>query len=265
MRLRWPIPFLACLACAATAAAQGRSDPAPVAEPAAAAKEGTAAARRATPAELRSLADKVVFQRGHFARAAIGLSFDIPYGQHLLSGTAAREVDIALRGEEDTHLIAWMIAADKAVNDPNLRVVRLRWRHDGLVDANSASLEPAALFDVARTRPRVPRLAGSSGLLLRYDGAPVRDGPAFFWSEEHQSEEAVATSVYDCHALRLARKGVLELSIVGVDAKAAKSCVDELRSLLAGVRFDADADYPAQIQGEPRAAYSLAGLITQTQ
>lgn len=220
--------------------------------------------RRATPAELQQLADSVVFQRGRFVREAIGLHFDIPRGQHLLAGMDARRADTALRGENDAHLIGWMVAADKPVNAPNLRIVRLRWRHDGLVDANSASLEPAALLDAARTRPRVPRLSGSDGALLRYADAPVRDGPAFLWSEERQPDGA-AKSVFDCHALRLTRKGVLELSIVGADAKVAKSCIDELRALLAGVRFEADAEYPAQTGGERRAVYSLAGLITQTQ
>ncbi len=222
------------------------------------------APRRATPAELKRLAEIFSFQRGRLVREAVGMSFDIPRGQHLLAGADARRADTALSGENDTHLIGWMIPADKNVNDANLHIVRLRWRHDGLVGADSAPLDPAALLAAAQAQTRVPRLSGSGGTLLGYDVAPERQGSTVVWSEERQLEGS-STSVFDCHALRLARKGVLELSIVGADAKAAKTCTDELRTLAAGVRFDAGADYPAQIQGERAAMYSLAGLVTQTQ
>jgi len=220
--------------------------------------------RRATPAELRRLAEILSFQRGRFVREAVGMNFDIPRGQHLLAGADARRVDTALRGENDTHLIGWMIPADKTLTDPNLHVVRIRWRHDGLVATDSAPLDPAALLAAAQAQTRVPRLSGSGGTLLGYDAAPERQGSTIVWSEERQPEGAT-TSVFDCHALRLARKGVLEFSIVGADAKAAKSCTDELRALATAVRFDASADYPEQAQGERVAVYSLVGLITQTQ
>ena len=220
--------------------------------------------RRATPEELQRVSDSVIFQRGRFVREAIGLTFDIPRGQHVLTAADARRVDTALRGENDVHLIGWMVAADKTVTSPNLRIVRMRWRHDGLVDANSASLQTTALLDVAHSRPRVPRLSGSDGTLVRYSVPPTREGVNYLWSEERKPED-MSTSVYDCHALHLARKGVLELSIVGVDAATASSCTDELRALLTGVHFDPGADYPAQIQDEHPAVYSLAGLITQTQ
>ena len=220
--------------------------------------------RRATPAELRRLAEVLSFQRGRFVREAVGMNFDIPRGQHLLVGADARRADTALSGENDTHLIAWMIAADKTLTDPNPHAIRIRWRHDGLVATDSAPLDPAVLLAAAQAQPRVPRLSGSGGTLLGYDVAPERQGSTIVWSEERQPEGA-ATSVFDCHALRLARKGVLEFSIVGADAKAAKSCTDELRALATAVRFDASSDYPAQIQGERVAVYSLVGLITQTQ
>lgn len=229
-----------------------------------AAEPATDAPRRATPAELRRLAEILPFQRGRFVREAIGMTFDIPRGQHLLVGAEARRVDTALSGESDTHLIGWMIPADKTVTDSNLHIVRMRWRHDGLVATDAAPLDPAALLEAARAQTRVPRLSGSGGTLLRYDVAPERQGPMVVWSEERQLDGAPA-SVFDCHALRLARKGVLELSILGADAKAAKTCTDELRALTAAVRFDASTDYPAQIDGERLAVYSLVGLITQTQ
>ena len=131
-----------------------------------------------------------------------------------------------------------------------------------LVNSSLFPLSPAqqtlAGFDFALTAD------GAGGTLLGYDVAPERQGSTIVWSEERQPEGA-ATSVFDCHALRLARKGVLEFSIVGADAKAAKSCTDELRALATAVRFDASSDYPAQIQGERVAVYSLVGLITQTQ
>lgn len=257
------------------AAANRTAAPAPTAAPARTTTSPTAShapepaadaepPRRATPAELQRLAEALSFQRGRFVREAIGMTFDIPRGQHLLVGADARRVDTALGGESDTHLIAWMIPADKTLTDPNLHVVRMRWRHDGLVAIDSAPLDPAALLAAAQGRARVPRLSGSGGTLLGYDAAPQREGSTVIWSEERQTEGAAA-SVFDCHALRLARKGVLELSILGADAKAAKSCTDELRALAAAVRFDASSDYPAQVQDERLAVYSLVGLITQTQ
>ncbi|MBS0582273.1 MAG: hypothetical protein JSS42_04145 [Proteobacteria bacterium] len=267
--MRWQWMILALGSTAFCVGARGAADSAAPAspersstQPASALADEAEPARRATAEELRGLAGRVAFLRGRYAREAIGMHLDIPRGQHMLAGTEARRADAALRGVDDTHLIGWMIAQDRTISDPNLRIVRLRWRHDGLVAGDAA--DPAALLDAAHTRPRVPRLAGSGGTLLRYDVAPEREGSTIVWSEERQPEGA-ATSVHDCHALRLARKGVLEFSIVGVDAKAAQSCADELRSLAATVRFDAESDYPARIQGERLAAYSLSGMITQTQ
>jgi hypothetical protein len=249
----------------AAASAQGKTAPASATRQTrvpAQVSEAEPPPRPATTAELNDLAAHVLFLRGRFVREAIGMRVDIPRGQHLLAGTDARVADTALRGEVDPHLIGWMIAVDKTITDPNLRIVRLRWRHDGLVAGDAA--DPAALLDAAHTRTPAPRLAGSGGTLVRYDVAPEREGSTIIWSEERQPEGA-ASSVHDCHALRLARKGVLEFSIVGVDAKAAQSCTDELRSLVATVRFDAESDFPAQIQSEHLAAYSLSGMITQTQ
>ena len=220
--------------------------------------------RRATPAELQRLAEKVDFMRGRFAREAIGMRFEIPRSQHLLAGADARHADTALRGEHDTHLVGWMVDANKTLTDANLRVVRLRWRHDGLVAAEPAMPDSDALLEATRTRTHVPRLFGSGGSLLRYDSPPARDGATVVWSEERQLD-GVKASVFDCHAVRLARKGVLEFSIAGVDAKAAKSCVDELSSLAASVQFDAGTDYPPQADNEPVAPYTLDALIAQIQ
>jgi hypothetical protein len=220
--------------------------------------------RRATPAELQRLAEKVDFLRGRFVREAIGMRLDIPRNQHLLAGADARHADTALRGEYDAYLVGWMIAANKTLTDANLRIVRVRWRHDGLVAAESTMPDADALVEAAHARAYAPRLFGSGGSLLRYDSPPARDGATVVWSEERQLDGAKA-SVFDCHAVRLARKGVLEFSIAGVDAKAAKSCVGELSSLAASVQFDAGTDYPAQAEGEPPAPYTLDALIAQTQ
>ena len=247
------------------ASAQDRTTPASAATRTAAsaqAGETEPPPRRATPTELNDLATHVLFLRGRFVREAIGMRFDIPRGQHLLAGTDARQADTALRGEVDPHLIGWMVAVGRTITDPNLRIVRLRWRHDGLVAGDAP--DPAALLDTAHTRPPAPRLAGSGGTLVRYDVSPAREGSTIVWSEERRAEGAQA-SAHDCHALRLARKGVLEFSIVGVDAAAAVSCTDELRAIVATVRFDPESDFPAQIQGEHLASYSLSGMITQTQ
>lgn len=220
--------------------------------------------RRATPAELQRLAEKVDFLRGRFAREAIGMRLEIPRSQHLLAGADARHADTALRGEHDAYLVGWMVAANKTLTDANLRIVRVRWRHDGLVAAESTMPDADALLEAAHTRAYAPRLFGSGGSLLRYDSPPARDGATVVWSEERQLD-GVKASVFDCHAVRLARKGVLEFSIAGMDAKAAKSCVDELSSLAASVQFDAGTDYPAQAENEPAAPYTLDALIAQIQ
>jgi len=269
MRWQWVILVLgATTFCGAAYGSGDSASPASAArspaQPASSPADGTEPARRATPADLRRLADHAAFLRGRYVREAIGMRLDIPRGQHLLAGAEARRVDTALRGVDDAHLIGWMIDENKNVTDANLRIVRLRWRHDGFVASDAAALEPAMLLDAARARPRVPRLAGSGGALLRYADAPERDGPTVVWSEERQPDDA-STSVFDCHALRLARKGVLEISIVGVDAKAAKSCVGRLRDMAASVHFEAETDYSAWARGERLAAYSLSGMITQTQ
>jgi hypothetical protein len=220
--------------------------------------------RRATPAELKRLAETVTFERGSFTREAIGMHFAIPRGEHLLGSTDARRFDTALRGENDAHLIGLMIEDNKTLTDANLHIVRLRWRHDGLVAPNPAPFDPTALLDGAHTRTHVARLSSSGGSLLRYDTVPVREGSVVVWSEERQLD-GDSQRVYDCHALRLARKGVLELSLLGADAKAAKSCPGELRALAASVQFEPDSDYPAQTEGERIAPYSLGALIAQTQ
>ena len=255
-----PLAFLSTSAPDKTAPITAAMQAPPAPEPATEAEPP----RRATPAELKLLAERVAFLRGRFTREAIGMRFDIPRGQHLLTGADARHADTALRGETDAHLIGWMIDENKTLTDANLRIVRLRWRHDGLVPANPAPFDPAALVEGANSRTRVPRLFGSGGTLLRYETVPVREGSTVVWSEERQLE-GVSNSVYDCHALRLARKGVLELSMVGIDAKAAKSCANELGSLVASVQFDKDLDYPAQAESEHLAPYSLGALIAQTQ
>ncbi|MFT3790612.1 MAG: hypothetical protein QM741_05960 [Rudaea sp.] len=264
--IRWPrfarIVVANVLAWSVHAAAQ-MPPPATVAAPGSSA-EADSPPRRATPAELRRLAEKLGFQRGRFVREAIGMSLDVPRGQHLLTGSDARLADTALRGESDPYLIGWIVPADKTVTDANLRIVRLRWRHDGLVAGDAAALDPTALLDLVHTKTNMPRLASSGGTLLGYDVAPVREASTLVWSEERQPDGS-STRVHDCHALRLARRGVLEISITGVDAKTAKTCTDELRTIAATVRFEPDSDYPAQIRGERLAPYSLAGLITQTQ
>lgn len=220
--------------------------------------------RKASRAELRDLAERLPWLRGRFEREAIGMSFDIPRGQHLLAGVEARTADTALRGEDDPSLIAWMVPVDKTVTDANLRIVRVRWRHDGLVAADAQAFDAPSLLQMAQSRARVPRLSGSAGTLLRYAAPPDRDGSTIAWSEERQSATG-ATGIYDCHVLRLARKGFLEFGLIDVDANAAKSCVAELLALANTTRFDAAADYPKQTAGELLAPYSLAELITQTQ
>jgi hypothetical protein len=241
----------------AATTAQAQSAPASTAE--------TEPVRRATPVELKRLADTVDFQHGRFMREALGLRLDIPRGQHLLAGTDARDADTALRGENDPLLIGWMIDENKTLTDANLRIARLRWLHDGLIALPPAALDSAALLDTAHSRPLMARIFSSGGTLIRYVTPPLRDGSLVTWSEERQPIDATKARAYDCHALRLARKGVLEISIAGVDAKAAKTCVGELETLAATIQFEAASDYPAQPGDERLAPYSLDALIAQTQ
>ncbi|MBS0589578.1 MAG: hypothetical protein JSR65_02950 [Proteobacteria bacterium] len=232
--------------------------------PPSASQEAPVRLRKATPVELQRLAEKTAFQRGQFVREALGMSLTIPREMHLLAGADARKADMALRGEDDPQLIGWMTDVHKTLTDSPLRPIRIRWRHDGLVPLNPAPFDPQQLLEAARTQARVPRLSGSEGQLVGYDSAPVREDSLVFWSEERRPDGAKA-GVHDCHVLRLARKGVLELSIVGVDALTAKTCLTELRTLAASVRFMPKQDYPAVPGGEPKAAYSLGALIAQTQ
>lgn len=219
--------------------------------------------RRVTPSELRYLTSAVTFSRGRFAREILGLQFDIPSGYHMLDGVQARRVQGALTGSADEQLIGMVIGEDGVFSDPTLPIVQLRWLNDGLVTPTAEALDPAPLLAAATAGPHISRLVDSGGHLLRYVSPPIRSGPTIVWSEERQLADAKKTS-FDCHALRLARKGVLEFSLVGLDAAAVKSCAATLRQFVDRSRFLPDYDYPAEGDSARLAPYSLVSLITQT-
>jgi hypothetical protein len=223
------------------------------------------APQRATPAELRDIVATVTFFRGRFSRTGLGLKFDIPpRGYRMLDGNDARHVHTALEGADDTHLIGWVVGEYGVLTDPAVHPVQLRWLGDGLVVASPGELDAAGLLKAANAQPHLPRLAGSDGRLLRFVSAPAQTDHLIVWSEERQAENS-KKSAFDCHALRLARKGVLEFSIVGADAATARTCVATLQEFAAGAHFEPNYEYPAQTEGNFFAVYSLSGLIAQTQ
>jgi hypothetical protein len=257
------------------AAATSSAPPAPAtaaagpAHPAAATVDpGTAtpaAPQRASPAELRDIAASVTFFRGRFSRTGIGLKFDIPpRGYRMLDGNDARRVHTALEGADDTHLIGWVVGEYGVLTDPALRPVQLRWLGDGLVVASPGELDAAGLLKAANAQPHLPRLAGSDGRLVRFVSAPAQTDHLIVWSEERQAENSKKSAI-DCHALRLARKGVLEFSMVGVDTATARTCIATLQEFAADAHFEPKYEYPTQTEGNFFAVYSLSGLIAQTQ
>lgn len=255
MRQRLGVLLLAtCLASAASArqpadAAPAAEDPAPA---------------RVSSEEWRGIANRVVFYRGRFERPTTGYTMIIPTDFHLLDNADARRLEIALGHPDDKHLVAWAVDRNIALTDPQLWVVRVRWMNEGLVVASSGELDAAGLLKAAQTQPHVPRLAGSGGKLQRFVAAPARNGNEIDWVEQRQPD-AAKSSVYDCHALRLARKGVLEFSIVGAGENRQAFCLATLRAFAQNVSFDPELEYPANTEGNKLAPYSLSGLIAQTQ
>jgi len=219
---------------------------------------------RVSSEEWRAIANRVVFYRGRFERSTTGYSMIIPADFHLLDNADARRLEMALGHPDDKHLVAWAVDRNIALTDPQLWVVRVRWMNEGLVVASPSELDAAGLLKAAQTQTHVPRLAGSGGKLQRFVAAPARDGNEIDWVEQ-RLPEAAKTSVYDCHALRLARKGVLEFSIVGAGENRQASCLATLRAFAQNVSFERDLEYPANTEGNKLAPYSLSGLIAQTQ
>jgi hypothetical protein len=220
--------------------------------------------RVASAEDLRWLASRVTFYRGRFERPTTGYTLTIPSAFHLLDNADARRMEAAFGHPLDKKLVAWGVEQNLALTDPALWVVRMRWMNEGLVVASAGELDATGLLNAARTQTHVPRLASSGGSLQRFVAAPAHDGNVIYWVEERLPEGA-KTSVFDCHALRLARKGVLEFSIVGARDALQKSCLATLRAFAQTVTFEPALDYPTVTAGVVLAPYSLSGLIAQTQ
>ncbi|HEY8009704.1 MAG TPA: DUF2167 domain-containing protein [Rudaea sp.] len=220
--------------------------------------------QRASPQELRHVASRVTFYRGRFERTITGYTMEIPAGFHLIDSNDARLLDAALGRPFDKRLVASVMELNLALTDPQLWLVRVRWMNEGLVVASAGELDAKGLLDAARSQTHVPRLAGSGGTLQRFVVPPTRTGAEVDWVEERLPEGA-KTTVFDCHALHLARKGVLEFSIVGASAGLQKTCLATVREFAQSVSFDPSLDYPAVPGSNFLAPYSLSGLIAQTQ
>lgn len=255
MTLQLRALFLCLSLATGSSMAQSAADEAPQAD---------AVPQRASPQELRHVASRVTFYRGRFERTITGYTMEIPAGFHLIDSNDARLLDAALGRPFDKRLVASVSELNLALTDPQLWLVRVRWMNEGLVVASAGELDAKGLFDAARSQTHVPRLASSGGTLQGFVAPPTRTGAEVDWVEERLPEGA-KTTVFDCHALHLARKGVLEFSIVGASAALQKTCLATVREFAHSVTFEPSLDYPAAAGSNFRAPYSLSGLIAQTQ
>ncbi len=163
---------------------------------------------------------------------------------------------------DDPDVVAWIVALNQPVTNPQTWVVRVRWRGDGLIAATPADLETKQL-EAAMARPAEKRLASSAGTFKRFVDEPELVGHVVDWVEE-RTPAVGKGPVFDCHAVRLARRGILEFSIIGVSEAVSKTCGATLQGFTEKLTFDGEHDYPDQPGTNPKAAYSLAGLVTQT-
>ena len=249
------------LAASCAASAQGT---APAAKPAeTAASEPAAAPQAMTPEKFHELVQRVTFFRGAYAREITGFSFAIPKGWHLADNADARRLEAGSGRPDDTVLAAWVVSEAQPLTQAT-PVVRVRWRGDGLIAIGTIEdIAPDLLVTFAEKHPPELRLASSPGKFMRYVAPPLLDNKTALWVEE-RADASGKGSVFDCHAVHLARRGFLEFSMIGVDAATQKTCAATLRMFTDTLKFDPSRDYPASVEGVPKAPYNLAQLITQT-
>jgi hypothetical protein len=230
-------------------------------------KDGAAPATTTAPAaeqppNLREVASHVQWYRGLYSREATGFQFMVPATYHLAENNDARNLEMATGHPDDPDVVAWIVALNQPVTNPQTWVVRVRWRGDGVIAATPADLE-AKQLEAARARPAEKRLASSEGTFKRFVDEPELIGHVVDWVEERTPASGKG-SVFDCHAVRLARRGILEFSIIGVNEAVAKTCAATLQGFTEKLTFDEAHEYPDQAGSNPKAPYSLAGLVTQT-
>jgi hypothetical protein len=249
---------LASMFCAGTAiaAAPPKAGSKPEAAP--------APADTTTPADkvpsLREVAAHVQWYRGNYSRTATGFEFQIPSNYHLAENNDARNLEMASGHPDDPDAVAWIAPLNEVLTNPQAWVIRVRWRGDGLITASSADLESKQL-ETAMALPAEKRLASSGGNFKRFVDEPQLVGHVVDWVEERNVN---GKGVFDCHAVRLARRGLLEFSIIGVSEAIAKNCAETLHAFTDKVSFDESHEYPQQAGTNPKAAYSLTNLVTQT-
>jgi len=230
------------------------------------AKDAAAPAEAAAPAtpppSLKEVASHVQWYRGAYSREATGFQFTVPSNYHLAENNDARNLEMATGHPDDVDVVAWIVALNQPITNPQTWVVRVRWRGDGVVAATPADLE-AKQLDAARARPTEKRLASSDGTFKRFVDEPELIGRVVDWVEERTPASGKG-SVFDCHAVRLARRGILEFSIIGVNEAVAKTCAATLQGFTEKLTFDEAHEYPDQPGTNPKAPYTLAGLVTQT-
>lgn len=214
------------------------------------------------PPSLKEVAAHVQWYRGNYSRIATGFEFPVPTTFHLAENNDARNLEMATGHPDDPDIVAWIVPLNLPVTSPQSWVVRVRWRGDGVIAANPADLETKSL-EAALARSPERRLASSGGSFKRFVDTPQLTGHVVDWVEERTPASGKG-SVFDCHAVRLARRGILEFSIVGVNEAVSKTCAETLHSFTDQLTFDELHEYPAQTGTNPKAAYSLAGLVTQT-
>jgi hypothetical protein len=229
--------------------------------------EAAAPASDAAPATdkqptLREVAAHVQWYRGPYSREATGFAFPVPPTFHLAESNDARNLEMASGRPDDPDAVAWIVPLSTPVTNPQAWVVRVRWRGDGLVNANPADLETPQL-ESAMARPAEKRLASSGGTFKSFVESPQLRGHVVNWVEERTAANGKGAQ-FDCHAVRLARRGILEFSIIGVNDAVRKTCTETLRTFTDSLTFDDLHEYPAQAGTNPKAPYSLSTLVAQT-
>lgn len=258
------LPIAAALAAAllGATAAGAASPPAKGAKAEPAAATTAAATDAQPPPSLRQVAAHVQWYRGGYSRIATGFEFSIPPTFHLAENNDARNLEMASGHPDDNDLVAWAVPLNVQVTNPQVWVVRIRWRGDGLVNADPAALDTKQIESAMARQPE-KRLASSGGTFKRFVDAPELSGHIVDWVEERTPASGKG-SLFDCHAVRLARRGILEFSIIGVSEAVQKGCADTLRAFTDKLTFDETHEYPAQPGTTPKAPYSLSSLVAQT-
>ena len=198
------------------------------------------------------------YRRGVFERSTMGFSIDIPEHFHLLAGNDMRRIETAAHQPLDRREVAWMVHESVALDAATAWHITVRWLSDGWVAANGTFDAWRLLQDAQRGG--ATKLVGSGGGLIGFAVAPSYANGIADWVEERLPSGATA-SVLDCHAVRLAHRGVIEFSVIAAPAGSQALCDASVRLLARSTRFEPGEDYSPAAVGAPRAPYTLGDLI----